>query len=208
MAIIMDYDLFKITKSDIERSSEVTARAFLDYPMMKHIFSERLTLENVKTVQRFLISYGVLYGEAYASSKDMEGVIIYTDFKKYNFGLYRSLRCGLLSLIKMSGNGGGEIGRRFNEFDRFTLLKHKELIKEPHQYLMLIGVDPEKQGQGFGSKLLLPLLKLAEEKGQPCYTETHGEKNLSIYKKLGFKVVSEDLVPGTDIIQYSLIKYI
>lgn len=201
-------DLYKLTKEDIERSAEVTAKAFYDYPMMKYIFGDRLTLDNVKVVQRFLITYGVIYGEAYATSKDMEGIILFTDFKKYKFSLYRSLRCGILSLIKMGSNGGSEIGRRFNEFDRFTLLKHKELLKKPHQYLMLIGVDPEKQGQGYGSKMLLPLLKLAEEKGQPCYTETHGEKNVAIYKKLGFQVVSEDLVPGTDIVQYSLIKYI
>lgn len=201
-------NLYKLTKSDIERSAEVSARAFYDYPMMKHIFGDRHTLENVKVVQRFLITYGVLYGEAYASSQDMEGIILFTDFKKYKVSLYRSLRCGILSLIKLAGNGGSEIGIRFNEFDRFTLMKHKELIKESHQYLMLIGVNPEKQGQGFGSKMLRPLIQLAQEKGQPVYTETHGEKNVSMYKNYGFQVVSEDIVPGSDIMQYSMIKYI
>lgn len=201
-------DLYRLAKKDIERSAEVSAKAFLDYPMMKYIFGDKLTLENVMTVQRFLITYGVLYGEAYASSPDFEGIMLYSDSRKYNFSLYRSLRCGILSLIKMGGKEGADIGKRFNEFDQFTLIKHKELIKEPHQYLMLIAVDPEKQGQGYGSKMLSPLLELARERGLPCYTETHGEKNLAMYQRCGFQLVSEDLVPGTDIKQYSLIKYI
>lgn len=200
-------NLYKLTKEDIDKGADVTSKAFYDYPMMKYIFGDKLTLENVKVVQKFLITYGVLYGEAFASSINMEGVILFTDFKKYNFSLYRSLRCGILSLIKMGGNEGKDIGRRFNEFDSFTLKKHKELIKEPHQYLILIGVDPEKQGEGFGSKMMYPFMKLAEEKGQPCYTETHGDKNVNMYQKYGFEVVSEDIVPGTDIVQYSLIKY-
>ena len=129
-------DLYKLSKKDIERSALVSAKAFYDYPMMQYIFGDKLTLENVITVQRFLITYGVLYGEAYASSPDFEGVMLFTDFRKYNFSLYRSLRCGILSLIKLGGKEGADIGKRFNTFDQFSLLKHKELIKEPHQYLM------------------------------------------------------------------------
>ena len=103
---------------------------------------------------------------------------------------------------------GSDAGKRFNEFDRFTLETHKRLMKDNHQYIILLGVDPDKQGQGYGKKLMLPVLKLAEEKGQDCYLETHGERNVSFYNKLGFKVLSEDVLPGTDIIQYAMVKEI
>jgi ribosomal protein S18 acetylase RimI-like enzyme len=100
---------------------------------------------------------------------------------------------------------GSKEGKRFNEFDRFTLETHKKIMKDNHQYIILLGVDPSKQGQGYGKNLMLHVLKRAEEKGQSCYLETHGEKNVSFYSKLGFKVVSEDILPRTDIIQFAMV---
>lgn len=74
------------------------------------------------------------------------------------------------------------------------------------EYVIGIGVNPKKQGQAFGRKLLTLVLKVAEEKNQPCYLETHGEKNVVIYEKYGFKVVSRDVLPGTDIVQFGMLK--
>lgn len=195
-------DLYKLEKKDIDKGAEILAKAFYDYPVFRHILGEKHKSENIEIFLRFLIKYSVIYGEAYASSREIEGIILFSDFKDYKFNLFRSLRSGALSLIKL----GGDTGKKFNEYDEFTLKIHKKNIKDPHQYLILIGVEPEKQGQAFGSKLLLPILKVAEEKGQPCYLETHGDKNVAIYKKYGFKIVSEDVVPGTDIVQFGMIK--
>jgi ribosomal protein S18 acetylase RimI-like enzyme len=148
-------DLYKLEKKDIDKSAEIVSKAFCDYPIHKYIFGEKHNSENIKIFSKFLIKYSVLYGEAYASSHELEGIILFTDFKDYKFNFFRSLRCGILPLIKL----GQEAGKRFNEYDEFTLKMHKKNIKEPHQYLILIGVAPEKQGQGFGSKLILPVLK-------------------------------------------------
>lgn len=194
--------LYKLEKKDINKGAEILAKAFYDYPMFKHILGEKHNTENMKTVLKFFIKYSVLYGEAYANSSEIEGIILFTDFKDYKFNMIRTLRSGALSLAKL-GQGAG---KRFNEFDGFSLKKHKESIKDSHQYLILVGVDPEKQGQGFGSKLIRPMLKIAEEKGQPCYLETHSYENVAIYKKYGFEVVSEDIVPGTDITQICMLK--
>jgi len=195
-------NLYKLGKQDIEASADGIAKAFYDYPMFQYILADKLNHENIKLFISFLINYSILYADAYASSKEMEGVILFTDFKNYKFNLIRSIRSGILSLKKM----GSDAGKRFNEFDRFTLETHKRKMKDNHQYIILLGVDPSKQGQGYGRNLMLPVLKVAEEKGQSCYLETHGEKNVSFYNKLGFKVISEDILPGTDIIQYAMLK--
>ncbi|MDF2543755.1 MAG: family N-acetyltransferase [Herbinix sp.] len=195
-------NLYRLGKQDIDKSADIIAKAFYDYPMFQHILADKLNHKNIKLFLKFLISYSILYGEAYASSSEMEGIILYTDYKRYKFSLVRSIRSGIIPLMKI----GSEAGKRFNEFDRFTLETHKRKMKVNHQYIILLGVDPSKQGQGYGRKLMLEVLKVAEEKGQSCYLETHGEKNVSLYKKLGFKVVSEDILPGTDIIQYAMVK--
>jgi ribosomal protein S18 acetylase RimI-like enzyme len=180
------------------------AKAFYDYPLFQHILADKLNLENIKTFLKFLITYSILYAESYAYSKEKEGIILFTEFKNYKFNMIRSIRSGILPLMKI----GSDAGKRFNEFDRFTLEIHKRLMNENHQYIILLGVEPDKQGKGYGRRLMLPVLKLAEEKGQSCYLETHGEKNVSFYNKLGFKVISEDVLPGTDIIQYAMVKEI
>lgn len=195
-------DLYRLGKQDIDKSVECMAKAFCDYPLFQQILAEKLSHENIKIFLKFLITYSVLYAEAYAYSRENEGIVLFTDFKNYKFNLIRSIRSGILSLMKI----GAEEGKRFNEFDRFTLDIHKRLMKENHQYIILIGVDPDKQGLGYGYKLMLPVLKLAEEKGQSCYLETHGEKNVSFYKNLGFRVISEDVLPDTNIIQFAMVK--
>jgi len=195
-------NLYKLEKKDINKSAEVLAKSFYDYPLFSHILGENQSEESIQVFLKFLIKYSILYGEAYATSNEMEGVILFTDFEDYHFGLIRSIRSGLFTLQKL----GAEAGKKFNNFDRFTLEQHKKNITVPHQYIILLGVDPIKQRQGYGRKLMLPVLKIAEEKGQACYLETHGEKNVALYKKYGFKVVSEDLVPDTEIIQYSMVK--
>jgi GNAT superfamily N-acetyltransferase len=195
-------NLYKLTKKDINKGADIMAKAFYEYPIFRHILGDKHNEGNIKIFLRFLIKYSVLYGEAYASSNRMEGIVLFIDFKGYYFNLHRSLRAGALSLSKL----GSEAGKKFNVFDKFTLEMHKKIITEPHQYIILLGVNPMNQGQGYGKKLMLEVLKVAEEKAQACYLETHGEKNVAFYNKFGFKVVSEDLVPGTDIVQYSMLK--
>ncbi|WP_408956272.1 GNAT family N-acetyltransferase [Natroniella sp. ANB-PHB2] len=194
--------LYKLEKKDLDQGAEVLVKSFYDYPMFKYILGEKYNEENAKAVFKFLVKYAILYGEAYASSSEVEGVILFSDYKDYNFTLFRSLRAGALSLFKL----GTDAGKKFEQFDQFCSKIHERIIKEPHQYLILLGVAPKNQGQGIGSKLMLPFLKVAERKDHPCYLETHKFENIAIYKSYGFEVVSEDMVPGTDIVQWSMLK--
>lgn len=195
-------NLYRLEKQDFEKSTDSIAKAFYDYPMFRHILGDKLNQENMKLSLGFMIKYSILYAEAYAISKENEGIILFTEFKNYRFNMIRTIRSGFIPLMKI----GSDVGKRFNEFDSFTLKTHKRIMKENHIYIILLGVNPDWQGQGYGRKLMQPVLELAKERGLSCYLETHGEKNVAFYNKLGFKVVSEDILPGTDIIQYSMVK--
>src|SRR6056297_3368726 len=190
--------LYKLKKKDIDKSAEVLTKAFSDYPLFKHILGDNHNKKNIKILSKFIIKYAILYGQAYATSPEIEGVILFSDFKDYKFTFLKSLRSGGLSVIKI----GREAGIRFNKYDEFNMKIHKNIIDKPHQYLIGIGVDPDKQGQAFGKKLLTALLEVAKEKNHPCYLETHDEENVKSYKKYRFKVLSQDFIPGTDIVQF------
>ena len=60
---------------------------------------------------------------------------------------------------------------------------------EPHWYLALIGADPVRQGNGFGSALLKEALKRCDSDGVIAYLESSNPKNVPLYERHGFEVI-------------------
>jgi GNAT superfamily N-acetyltransferase len=89
--------------------------------------------------------------------------------------------------------GLGGMGRFMGAMNHTEEL-HKRDMSQDHWYLMILGVDPPRQGQGLGSALIAPVLTRADADGLPCYLETTKEKNLAFYGKQGFEVIVEDVL--------------
>ena len=62
----------------------------------------------------------------------------------------------------------------------------------PHYYLAILGTDPQKQGKGFASAMLAPVLARCDEEGMPAYLESSKHSNISFYERHGF-VLNEEL---------------
>jgi GNAT superfamily N-acetyltransferase len=58
----------------------------------------------------------------------------------------------------------------------------------PHVHLLAVGVAPNRQGRGAGGALLRGALRMAAERGLPCYLETASPRNVQLYQHLGFRV--------------------
>ena len=75
------------------------------------------------------------------------------------------------------------------------VLKREGKIKKYHPkemiYLWFIGVEPEQQGKGTGSRLLQYICDMGRERGLPVCLETSTPENLPFYKKAGFEVYQE-----------------
>jgi GNAT superfamily N-acetyltransferase len=69
---------------------------------------------------------------------------------------------------------------------------HHRLLPD-HWYLLYIGIEPGRQGQGLGSALLRPVLKECDRTGAPAYLEASCERNRSLYARHGF--VERDPLP-------------
>jgi GNAT superfamily N-acetyltransferase len=67
---------------------------------------------------------------------------------------------------------------------------------ERHMYLAVLGVNPELQGTGVGSRLIRPGLDLCDREGLPAYLETGRERNLAFYGRHGFRVLDELHLPA------------
>ena len=78
-----------------------------------------------------------------------------------------------------------------------TLEKHQP--KEPHFYLETLGIDPQWQGLGFGSRLMEQLNQWADAEGVGVYLETTKPRNVPFYERHGFHVTKELDVIGVHV---------
>jgi GNAT superfamily N-acetyltransferase len=72
--------------------------------------------------------------------------------------------------------------------------------KEPHWYLMVIGTDPPKQGQGFGGAALRHRLTQIDAAHLPAYLEASKIENVPIYSVFGFEQRDPLQIPGGPLI--------
>jgi GNAT superfamily N-acetyltransferase len=70
-------------------------------------------------------------------------------------------------------------------------------LREPHFYVPYVGVAPEGQGAGLGTKLLGRTLERADAAGLPTYLEATSERNAALYERLGFNHLGAFTVLGS-----------
>jgi GNAT superfamily N-acetyltransferase len=77
-----------------------------------------------------------------------------------------------------------------------TKMERKHL-REPHFYVPYVGVAPESQGAGLGTRLLGRTLERADADGMPTYLEATSERNAALYERLGFQHLGAFTVLGS-----------
>jgi GNAT superfamily N-acetyltransferase len=60
---------------------------------------------------------------------------------------------------------------------------------EPHWYLPLMGVDPLKQGKGFGSALMQHALIQCDLDNKLAYLESSSPRSIPFYERHGFELL-------------------
>ncbi|MFF5445062.1 GNAT family N-acetyltransferase [Streptomyces sp. NPDC012888] len=58
---------------------------------------------------------------------------------------------------------------------------------EEHEYLLMIAVDPARQGEGLGTELMRPVLERCDRDGVPAYLEASSERSMRLYERLGWE---------------------
>jgi ribosomal protein S18 acetylase RimI-like enzyme len=68
--------------------------------------------------------------------------------------------------------------------------------REPHWHIGPIGVLPELQGQGVGSRLIQSCINVVDRDGLGAYLETSNPANPPLYRRFGFTTTDEAPVNG------------
>lgn len=79
--------------------------------------------------------------------------------------------------------------------DRGNRLLKSRHPRAPHWYLHVVGVDPRARGRGIGSSLLRPVLARCDREGTSAYLEATSPRNVTLYERHGFEVISEVRLP-------------
>lgn len=76
-----------------------------------------------------------------------------------------------------------------------AVLRHYHM-EGRHHYLFMLGVDPVRQGRGYGGALLRALSTRADDGHLPCYLETDKLSSVRLYERHGFVVTRQRTFPG------------
>ena len=185
-------DLLRIDAKQFDRAQQTLGQAFYDYNLMVHAApTAKRRAPGVTALYGAILWDCLRHGEAYSTAEG-DGVACWLPPETPNPTLWRQIHAGMLRLPFYFGITGF---RLLLAYDAVAQKLHHQYAPQPHWYLSAIGVKPDRQGQGLGGALMLPILARADARALPCYLETHRESNVRLYEKHGFTVVCRAEVP-------------
>jgi GNAT superfamily N-acetyltransferase len=190
----MEVRSIRLQKAQLAQAGEVLARAFFDDPMTMYILPDDQQRREI--LPSFMTAGGnicMLNGEVYTTPGDILGSANWLPPGKTEIDEARLAEAGAMEVL---GTMGDEAAGRFGALMAQLGELHQKAVPPEHWYLLILGVDPPRQGQGIGGQLIEPVLRRADAAGLPCYLETMKPRNVTFYKKHGFEVVVEDDIAG------------
>ena len=184
----------RLTEGQVEESAAVLARAFFDDPLMLYFIPE--AAERSEVLPWFMgcgAQLGLAFGEVYTTPGKVEGDAVWLPPGETELQEDRLAQVGFMEAPQRMGEAA--FGRFVGAMAHLDEL-HKAAVPPEHWYLLILGVDPPRQGQGVGGALIQPVLARADAAKLPCYLETMKPRNVPFYRKHGFEVVVEDDLPG------------
>jgi len=173
-------------RSDIPELTELFVKAFDHDPVLRWVLrDDERYHDGLYRLLGYTLDESVPYGETVVTEK-LDACAVWTPP-----GVW-SKPPSLLETIRMLPETLMWTG--WSKLGRFMALDSAEYAKKPsvpHFYLVLLGVDPTKQGTGLGTTLLDHTLSKLDESGMPAYLENSNPHNEPLYQRHGFRVIDE-----------------
>jgi len=197
--------LYKVQKGDIARVVKVLADAFQYDPLWNKVFEGESDLE-----KKFLALFEVpvrhclKYGEVYATSEELGGIIAWVPGKYAEMTMWRMIRSGALgAAMRMGSNASKKMGPVFKSI---TEDRNAHMAGHNFLYLLIVGVATELQGKGVGRKLIDAVIEKSEREGLQLYLETETEENAKIYEHFGFRLIKKITLPLVDLPMWEMVR--
>jgi ribosomal protein S18 acetylase RimI-like enzyme len=173
---------------DVPALARTLARAFADDPVATWFFPRTDRERRLRRVyERVFLRRIAMRHEATFSVDGHAGVAVWLPPGEAQLSVLEQLRLAP-AMLALSGRDSLRGLRGMAAVD--AVHPH-----EPHWYLWFLGVDPGRQGEGLGSRMLATMLERCDAERVPAYLEASTQRNRALYLRHGFEDAGELRLP-------------
>ena len=197
--------LYRVRKYDVARAVKVLADAFQHDPLWNKICEGESDLnKRFQAIFEVPVRQCLKYGEVYAPSEDLEGIVAWVPGEYADMTPWRIIRSGAMgAAMRMGLNVSKKMGPAFKPI---TGDRKKHMAGHDYLYLLVVGVATELQGKGFGRKLIGAAIEKSEQRGLQLYLETETEENVEMYEHFGYRLLKKITLPIVDLPMWEMVR--
>lgn len=202
---IEDQGFYLMKEKDIPLFTECAAKSYgsVSYPLNDYFVGHSCTEKELEAMWVFNLKYFIRHAVIYSDGPQCNAWLLWIPpgckgVNALNFLLYGGL--------KMTRALGLDSLKRIMHYEDYSKEVRLAATGGKEWYWYNLVVRPEAQGQHLVTRLLPPMLEFCKATGHPVYLETHLEKNTCIYRHFGFEIVSDGILPGTDLRHWGMVQ--
>ncbi len=186
-----------LQKTHLDAAQDLLTRAFDDDPYFHFLYAPPRRAAMIGGVMRSSVELALSAGQARGVlDPDLQGVCLWwrpgthppSDMATVRFRGAAIARAALAGKVRL-----GELMRTL----RTGAIIEEALPQEPHFYLMVLAVEPARQGRGIGSRMLRACCAEADAEGVAAALETSKPSNLPFYRRHGFEETHTHHIDGS-----------
>ena len=194
----------RATAADVERCTDILARAFHDDPgaVIFEPEPDRRRLVMPRFFRMFLLAGLAEGAEIVVPDGEVSGVASWFGPERHGPSDAAMEAAGMADVLAAFGPAAAaRMAGMVGEIED----QHARQMPEPHFRLDFFVVDPDRQGAGVGSLLIAHGHAVADREGLPCYLETFTDANVRYYGRRGYVVTGTYRV-GDGIPVYAMVR--
>lgn len=171
--------------SDRERILNILVRSFDDNLSVNHLVKQDgKRVDRIRMLMEYAYDECSDFGRVLISNDHTScALLIFPDKKRFTLrSFWRNLK------LVLGVMGLGNLPKVLKKENTIKTVQKAIAGNRPVCYLWFIGVHPNYQGRGAGTKLLSEILADCKKDGRICLLETSNEKNLPFYQRSGLEL--------------------
>ena len=195
--------LYLVPAERLDELAEIAADAYQNYPLHNWLTNDVYDPVASKLIMKTTLIAMKDDAVIYADSEDLNGFAVWIPMGFTGSKTLPFLRNGGMQLILHSGLG---IIKKLLVYETFAMKLKKKYTGHVDWYLYNLSVRQSAQGKGIASKLMKPMLDFCDDEKMIVYLETNKENNVLLYNHYGFQLQETQMVPGSSVQHYSLVR--
>ncbi len=185
-----------IQNKEINQMVDLMVESFLDTEIFSYIVNDEKRRENfLEALMKNTLKEGIRNGKVYISDDAKAVAVWIKSFEDED--ILSLIDSAILNLYLTK-----EEKSRFLEYADYKASTLKSVAPNDYWVLSLICVDKKYQQKGYATSLLKYGANITKRTRKPCFLETHSKIGTSLYKKIGYEIVSETTIPNTTMTNY------